>query len=41
MNNAWADGKILIDLLFSTEKSYEVYDFGRQNVTFEVLRYGN
>lgn len=41
MNNAWANGKILIDLLFATEKSVEVYDFGRQNVTFEVLRYGN
>ena len=31
----------LIDLLFSTEKSQAVYDFGRQrNVKFEVLRYG-
>lgn len=42
MNNAWAEGEILIDLLFATEKSAEVYEFGRQrNVTFEVLRYGN
>ena len=42
MNNAYAEGEILIDLLFATENSREVYDFGRQrNVTFEVLRYGN
>lgn len=42
MNNAWSEGKVLIDLLFSKERSDEVYEFGRQeNVTFEVLRYGN
>ena len=41
MNNAWGDGEVLIDLLFATEKSSEVYEFGRQkNVKFEVLRYG-
>lgn len=41
MNNAWGDGEVLIDLLFPTEKSNEVYEFGRQkNVKFEVLRYG-
>ena len=41
MVNAWNEGSILIDLLFSTEKSQAVYDFGRQrNVKFEVLRYG-
>ncbi len=41
MNNAWASGEVLIDVLFSSEKSSEVYEFGRQkNVTFEVLRYG-
>ena len=41
MNNAWGDGEVLIDLLFATEKSNEVYEFGRQkNVKFEVLRYG-
>ena len=42
MNNAWGDGEVLIDLLFATEHSSEVYEFGRQkNVKFEVLRYGN
>lgn len=42
MNNAFAEGEILVDLLFETEKSSEVYEFGRQrNVKFEVLRYGN
>ena len=41
MRRAWNEGQILIDLLFPTEKSQEVFDFGRQrNVTFEVLRYG-
>lgn len=41
MNNAWGDGEVLIDLLFATEHSSEVYEFGRQkNVKFEVLRYG-
>ena len=35
------NGKILVDLLFETEKSDEVHEFGRQDVTFEVLRYGN
>lgn len=40
MSNAWANGKILVDLLFETEKSDEVHEFGRQDVTFEVLRYG-
>ena len=41
MNNAWGDGEMLIDLLFATEHSSEVYEFGRQkNVKFEVLRYG-
>lgn len=41
MVNAWNEGKILIDLLFDSEKNPEVYEFGRQrNVTFEVLRYG-
>lgn len=41
MNNAWGNGEVLIDLLFATEKSSEVYEFGRQkNVKFEVLRYG-
>lgn len=41
MNNAWGDGEVLIDLLFATEHSNEVYEFGRQkNVKFEVLRYG-
>lgn len=41
MSNAWANGKILVDLLFETEKSDELHEFGRQDVTFEVLRYGN
>lgn len=41
MSNAWSNGKVLVDLLFETEKSYEVHEFGRQDVTFEVLRYGN
>lgn len=41
MSNAWSNGKVLVDLMFSTEKSDEVHEFGRQNVTFEVLRYGN
>lgn len=41
MNNAYAEGEILVDLLFETEKSSEVYEFGRQrNLKFEVLRYG-
>lgn len=41
MNNAWGDGEVLFDLLFATEKSSVVYEFGRQkNVKFEVLRYG-
>ena len=41
MNNAWGDGEVLIDLLFATENSSEVYEFGRQkNVKFEILRYG-
>ena len=41
MNNAWSEGEVLIDLLFATENSSEVYEFGRQkNVKFEVLRYG-
>ena len=30
MNNAWGDGEVLIDLLFATEHSSEVYEFGRQ-----------
>ena len=41
MNNAWSNGKVLVDLLFETEKSDEVQEFGRQDVTFEILRYGN
>lgn len=41
MSNAWSNGKVLVDLMFSTEKSDEVHEFGRQDVTFEVLRYGN
>ena len=41
MSNAWSNGKVLVDLMFETEKSYEVHEFGRQEVTFEVLRYGN
>lgn len=42
MNNAYAEGEILVDLLFETEKSNAVYEFGRQkNLKFEVLRYGN
>lgn len=41
MSNAWSNGKVLVDLMFETEKSYEVHEFGRQDVTFEVLRYGN
>ena len=41
MNNAWSNGKVLVDLLFETEKSDEVHEFGRQDVTFEILRYGN
>jgi len=42
MNNAYAEGEILVDLLFATEKSSEVFEFGRQrNLKFEVLRYGN
>lgn len=41
MNNAWGDGEVLFDLLFDTENSSVVYEFGRQkNVKFEVLRYG-
>lgn len=41
MRDAWGKGEVLIDILFPTEKSQEIYDFGRQrNVTFEVLRYG-
>lgn len=41
MRDAWRNGEILIDLLFPSEHSQEIYDFGRQrNVTFEVLRYG-
>lgn len=41
MNNAYAQGEVLMDLLFPTEYSDEVYIFGRQrNVTFEILRYG-
>ncbi len=40
MRNAWADGNVLMDLLFASESGKDVYDFGRQkNVTFEVLRY--
>lgn len=42
MNNSYAEGEILVDLLFDTERSESVYQFGRQkNVKFEVLRYGN
>lgn len=40
MRNAWAQGNVLVDVLFESEKDQAVYDFGRQNVTFEVLRYG-
>ena len=41
MKDAWRNGEVLIDILFPTEKSQEIFDFGRQrNVTFEVLRYG-
>ena len=41
MANAYAEGEILLDLLFATENSDEVYIFGRQhNVKIEVLRYG-
>lgn len=41
MRDAWRNGEILIDLLFPSEHSQEIYDFGKQrNATFEVLRYG-
>jgi 3D (Asp-Asp-Asp) domain-containing protein len=41
MRDAWGNGEVLIDILFPTERSQEIYDFGKQrNVTFEVLRYG-
>lgn len=41
MNNAYGEGKVLMDLLFDTEFSDEVWIFGRQhNVKFEILRYG-
>lgn len=41
MRNAWGQGNILIDLMFSTEYDGECNKFGRKrNVTFEVLRYG-
>ena len=41
MRNAWANGEVLMDLLFESESNKEVYEFGRQKeVTFEILRYG-
>ena len=41
MRQAWSRGEILIDLMFETENSDEVYIFGRRrNVTMEILRYG-
>ena len=41
MRQAWSRGEILIDLMFETEHSDEVYIFGRRrNVTMEILRYG-
>lgn len=41
MRNAFANGEVLIDVLFASEKNTDVYEFGRQkNVKFEVLRYG-
>ena len=41
MRQAWSKGEILIDLMFETEHSDEVYIFGRRrNVTMEILRYG-
>ena len=41
MRKAWQEGNILIDILFPSEKSQEIFDFGRQkDVKFEVLRYG-
>ena len=41
MRQAWNRGEILIDLMFATENSDDVYIFGRRrNVTMEILRYG-
>ena len=41
MRNAYANGNVLIDLLFASEKNKDVYEFGRKyNVKFEILRYG-
>ncbi len=41
MREAWSRGEILIDLMFETEHSDDVYIFGRRrNVTMEILRYG-
>ncbi len=41
MRQAWSRGEILIDLMFETEHSDDVYIFGRRrNVTMEILRYG-
>ena len=41
MRNAYANGNVLIDLLFTSEKNKDVYEFGRKyNVKFEILRYG-
>ena len=40
MISAWNRGEILMDLLFASERDNAVYEFGRQNVTYEVLRYG-
>ena len=38
---AYANGNVLIDLLFASEKNKDVYEFGRKyNVKFEILRYG-
>lgn len=41
MRNAWSNGNIWIDLLFSSENDSEIKSFGiDKSVTFEVLRYG-
>jgi len=41
MRNEWSKGNVLMDLLFPTENSDDVYIFGRKkNITFEVFRYG-
>lgn len=41
MRKAWKNGNIWMDLLFTSEESNEVKNFGiDKTVTFEVLRYG-